>query len=790
MKHTVCYEFGEYRLDVASRELWRRGRIVTLPYRAFDCLVFLIEHRGRAVGRDELVTAIWGHDDVSDAQLGQIVLRARRAVGDDGNAQNSIRTIPRFGYRWVAETRDMPLGEEAEAPAGADDDSTFENDAAGADAAASGIKPERDFRYLLPALIAGVALLALAVLLLLPGGNEPAPPGQGGTLVLPVAVDAGDEHTWLRLGLMDMIAGRLRGGGVPVPASESMLSMLRVHGDLDGDAEALRAATGADMVVAARVGEVSGGWRLHLVAASGDRPVVAFEMDADDPLSATQQASDRLLLELGRPALAAGDDPKLEEILQRAQAALLGNQLEAAQAVLESAPDHLRTDPRLRYHRARLDMRAGRWPEVRDAMQAMLADGTAESDPLLHGQVLTTLGVSNFNLDDRVAAEKYAGEAIAVLRDAGDPAELGRALGLRAGARSAQHRFDEAFVDFSDARAQLGRAGDRLAMARLDQLAGSVELMRGRLQQARNLLERAAIDLESLGAINERLYGFSQLVRVEMAELDYHRAQQASNRAWALRARVPDPETRFIMTTDRARVLEAQGRLAEAEAVLDELGGEPAPPNPWALSLRDWAYALVAARRGESERVVRYAQSALDRLLSTEQHSMAASLALLRQRALLALDRGREAEDALEAFGAKRRFDGAPEPVALSVARAELAAATGEHERADAWFQAAMETAENQAVPQELALAGTAYGQYLIAQDRLAEAATLAGRIAPWSDRDYHSALLQVALYQALGPHDAWARSLAQARELAGQRTVPPELEREPARLRLIPDTD
>lgn len=55
-------------------------------------------HRERAVGRAGLVEATFGWPDVSDAQFGQIVLRAAR-VEDDGNAQRAIRTIAGFGYR-------------------------------------------------------------------------------------------------------------------------------------------------------------------------------------------------------------------------------------------------------------------------------------------------------------------------------------------------------------------------------------------------------------------------------------------------------------------------------------------------------------------------------------------------------------------------------------------------------------------------------------------------------------------------------------------------------------------
>ena len=102
MSHPV-YHFGDCRVDPLARELHRDGTLLALSPKVFDCLVYLIEHRDRAVGRDELIAAVWGKADVSDTLLGQTLLKARRAVGDDGNEQNAIRTIPRFGYRWVRE---------------------------------------------------------------------------------------------------------------------------------------------------------------------------------------------------------------------------------------------------------------------------------------------------------------------------------------------------------------------------------------------------------------------------------------------------------------------------------------------------------------------------------------------------------------------------------------------------------------------------------------------------------------------------------------------------------------
>ena len=73
----ASYRFGDFTLTASTRELKRGALPVAISPRAFDCLAYLIEHRDRAVGKDELVAAIWERIDVSETQLGQTVLRAR-----------------------------------------------------------------------------------------------------------------------------------------------------------------------------------------------------------------------------------------------------------------------------------------------------------------------------------------------------------------------------------------------------------------------------------------------------------------------------------------------------------------------------------------------------------------------------------------------------------------------------------------------------------------------------------------------------------------------------------------
>ncbi len=103
------YVFGEFELNPATRELLRIGSPVALRPRSLECLIYLIEHRDRAVGRDELIAAVWGKVDAGDTVVAQTMLRARKALDDTGSQQGMIRTLPRFGYRWVALTREAEV---------------------------------------------------------------------------------------------------------------------------------------------------------------------------------------------------------------------------------------------------------------------------------------------------------------------------------------------------------------------------------------------------------------------------------------------------------------------------------------------------------------------------------------------------------------------------------------------------------------------------------------------------------------------------------------------------------
>lgn len=105
LRKVLC--FGDYTMDLRGRVLRTNGESLAIEPKVFDCLAYLIENRARAVGRDELIAAVWGKVDVSDAMLGQAILKARRALRDTGRTQNMIRTVPRFGYQWIARVEEL-----------------------------------------------------------------------------------------------------------------------------------------------------------------------------------------------------------------------------------------------------------------------------------------------------------------------------------------------------------------------------------------------------------------------------------------------------------------------------------------------------------------------------------------------------------------------------------------------------------------------------------------------------------------------------------------------------------
>jgi TolB-like protein len=101
----VEFLFGEHTLNTERRELNRSREPVAIEPQVFDLLVHLIKNRDRVVSKDDLIAAVWSGRVVSDSTLTSRINAARKAVGDSGEAQKLIRTIPRKGFRFVGDVR-------------------------------------------------------------------------------------------------------------------------------------------------------------------------------------------------------------------------------------------------------------------------------------------------------------------------------------------------------------------------------------------------------------------------------------------------------------------------------------------------------------------------------------------------------------------------------------------------------------------------------------------------------------------------------------------------------------
>jgi pimeloyl-ACP methyl ester carboxylesterase/DNA-binding winged helix-turn-helix (wHTH) protein len=97
------FAFGDYAVDTDRRELRCGSKLIALEPQVFDMLVYLLNHRNRVVTKDDLLEAIWGGRIVSESTLTSRINAVRKAVGDSGDRQSLIRTVPRRGVRFVGE---------------------------------------------------------------------------------------------------------------------------------------------------------------------------------------------------------------------------------------------------------------------------------------------------------------------------------------------------------------------------------------------------------------------------------------------------------------------------------------------------------------------------------------------------------------------------------------------------------------------------------------------------------------------------------------------------------------
>lgn len=105
------HRFGPFTFDSGQRQLYRGGEPVALMPKTADLLDALLERRGEIVGKAELMKLVWPDTQVEEIGLARNISLLRKALGDEGAESRYIETIPKRGYRFLAEEQPADAGQ-------------------------------------------------------------------------------------------------------------------------------------------------------------------------------------------------------------------------------------------------------------------------------------------------------------------------------------------------------------------------------------------------------------------------------------------------------------------------------------------------------------------------------------------------------------------------------------------------------------------------------------------------------------------------------------------------------
>lgn len=769
----IRYRFGEFVLDPAVRELSRAGHRLPLPLKSLECLVYLVANRERAVGRDELVSAVWGRADVSDTVITQTMRRARKALDDAGDRQTMIRTVPGFGYRWVAEVEELDPAAPAVTSTSAPEPIADVESADAPAPVAVALEPEAGSVFRRPRISRWLIVLALVTAVLLLGFvaariMHPAPSSTASTAaaqvratVLPVRV-AEDEAdaSWVRLGAMEYAADRLRGAALQVTPTEQTLHLgagLAESGALDTDTlKQLLARSDARWLIVPSAQRSGTQWRVQLrVLDSGSD--VSVEAVGDTPLQAMAVATDAWLHRIERASPDRAAPTALQERLRRIDAELDAGQLDAARAQIQATPVALRDSAALQVREGQLEYRAGRMADAARLFERALAQQPA-APAGVRAKGLMGLGGVALRMGHPDQAQAHYSQALAVLADDAsnrDTSLLGNAYNGRGVAHVQQGNLEAAVADLGQARIAMRRTGDVVSAAMVGANLGRMEGMRNHWPQALQEFD-SAIDVFERFQVND--YLAATLAAKAMAQLELVQPAQARAtlaRTDALRGALEDPQLIAVIQNARATVALATGKLGEAEAAVDALAATTSQDS----SVTRLRIALAVAR-GDVVGAGRWAGDA-----GTRPEGEDASVAAIAvQAAASSTDAARWLRPE-GAGGAAAR----PDP-ADAFARAFVQHRFGDRAAALRDAQAALAIANRDGSPNDRVRANLLRARILMDAGQMDQATAVLGELDAYAAVDYRVAWLAAALYGKRGDAGSARQARQEAKALAGER--------------------
>ncbi|MCG8434240.1 MAG: tetratricopeptide repeat protein, partial [Gammaproteobacteria bacterium] len=411
------FYFRDVKLDTVRRELYRAGKPVSVQPRVFDLLLFLLQSRDRVVTKEEIQEHIWPNVIVTETALTRAIMKARRAVGDDAEAQEIIRTVHGHGYRFIASLED----DIAEPPA-----------QSAAETARTTAWP-----------VTGVVLLLLFGLVALITSFLPITsqaPNAVRIAILPVENQVDDpDFDWTRFGLMGLLEVMFQEESqVQTVSAQSVVSVIEnvslpvdiTNDDMAADLfDIFWRAFGATHVLATELQNTEEGFQLNyrIVGDDGER---SGSVTGADTLEVAQALERMVMDDLGGSTRESpyyvSDDNFVNKAYARARSARFQGSLAEAQdlyeVVLNATPDAFW--PRAEY--ASLLRTVGQVERAGELFEELLASTETQSDPYKYGYVLNSYAGVKYRQGNPEEAMQYLVQAVAIAEEVGFHDKVGR----------------------------------------------------------------------------------------------------------------------------------------------------------------------------------------------------------------------------------------------------------------------------------------------------------------------------------------------------------------------------
>lgn len=612
--------FADVEIDPGTREVRRGGEVVPVQNRVFELLAYLIAHRDRAVGKDELQERVWPGMIVTETALTRAVMKARRAVGDDSDRQAVIRTVHGHGYRFVA-----PLETDSGDPAGISEEPKTWRPAAAWGAVVT---------------VALLGLVAVAALFSFNTGNA----GGARIAVLPVEDRTGDpDLAWSGLGLMSY-ANRLFAEGAAgdtVPARRVMAAAEELPPDADaGHLQELRRSLGASHLIRA------------VLSREGDRLTLEYrvvhEKGGGPPAAVSGTRATDLAREMTRSVISSlpgsglrrefrtvSSDPFVNETYARGLSLQLKGEVTDARDYFEVA---VRQEPELfwpRYEMALAMRDMGELDAARGNLEALAARTRDSADTEMRAAANNALAQVYWRQREYPRAEEAYRVALEAARAGGDPAveatilvnrgilaritgDLGAARRHLAAALEASDRADDpdrgsiyqslgqvewaagelplALDFYRRAHDAFRQSGDRRGVAASLNAMARVERRMGRFAEAEDHMQAALAEREAIGDFFGRLSSLLSLAELHADTERWAPALDYADRALDLAEEAGHEPGAADALRTRAYIALASGDIESARTDMARL--ESRFPDDRATPLQDLLEARLAFADG------------------------------------------------------------------------------------------------------------------------------------------------------------------------------------------------